>query len=115
MFEAMTEWSRLSRDRSLTAAGVARRAVAIVGGLAVLLLCGFVIFVWQVGADRAPRTVADADAIIVLTGGQARLEPAVQLLAEGRGERQARYSDCRREGRTAARHRTIGRGRSQAL
>lgn len=52
----------------------------------VLLIIGFIIFEAHIHApydDAMPR----ADAIVVLTGGHARLEPAAQLLQQRAGER----------------------------
>lgn len=51
-----------------------------------LLIAGFGLFAWHVSGMTAvePRR---ADAIIVLTGGHARLDTAVDLLKSGKGER----------------------------
>ena len=55
---------------------------------AAFLATGFAGFVAQVaGQARAVGGAASADGIVVLTGGRARLEAAVALLREGRGER----------------------------
>jgi uncharacterized SAM-binding protein YcdF (DUF218 family) len=48
---------------------------------------GFAAFAVHVGAMRTPGDPAPADAIIVLTGGQARLDAAVDLLRSGKGQR----------------------------
>jgi uncharacterized SAM-binding protein YcdF (DUF218 family) len=52
-----------------------------------LFLVGFVVFATHVSRLAAPRTLPIADAIIVLTGGQYRLNAAVDLLTSGKGER----------------------------
>jgi len=56
------------------------------GAVAFLLLAGFGAFAWHISGMKAaePRP---ADAIIVLTGGQSRLDNAVELLRAGKGQR----------------------------
>lgn len=67
--------------------GVARLlTVALLGG-AVLFAGGFAIFANHVSELATPRDVETADGIIVLTGGQARLDAALALLAAGKGKR----------------------------
>ena len=48
---------------------------------------GFVLFATHVGALSTPRDPGKADAIIVLTGGQSRIDAAVELLKSGKGKR----------------------------
>jgi uncharacterized SAM-binding protein YcdF (DUF218 family) len=48
---------------------------------------GFAWFAAHVGGLTTPADPARADAIIVLTGGQARVDAAVELLKSGKGER----------------------------
>ncbi len=55
--------------------------------LIVALGIGFVIFSEHVSNLQAPPADQKADAIIVLTGGKSRIEVALELLAEKRGER----------------------------
>ncbi len=50
------------------------------------LIGGFVVFVGTVHRDVSPAATS-ADGIVVLTGGRSRLEAAVQLLIDGRGDR----------------------------
>jgi len=57
--------------------------IAAVGGLA---LAGFLAFSSLVNGDAADDIRA-ADAIVVLTGGEARIPEAVKLLAQGKGRR----------------------------
>lgn len=65
-----------------------RRAVTAATTLVVLVfVCGFAAFSIHVAGMRTPRVQPPADAIIVLTGGQARIETAVDLLKAGKGER----------------------------
>jgi len=55
-----------------------------------LLLCfalGFALFSTHVGRLAAPQAQRAADAIIVLTGGQSRIDAAVSLLKSGKGKR----------------------------
>lgn len=64
------------------------RGVAVVLGVVlVLFLGGFAAFASHVGRMRTPADVPKADAIIVLTGGQSRLDAAMDLLKAGKGER----------------------------
>lgn len=55
--------------------------------VAVAFVCGFAVFSIHVAAMRTPPEQPSADAIIVLTGGQARIATAVDLLKAGKGER----------------------------
>ena len=48
---------------------------------------GFVLFADHISRLNTPTIAARADGIIVLTGGQARLTTAVELLKAGKGER----------------------------
>jgi uncharacterized SAM-binding protein YcdF (DUF218 family) len=53
----------------------------------VLFLGGFALFATHVGQMSTPQNPPAADAIIVLTGGPARLDAALELLKSGKGER----------------------------
>lgn len=64
-----------------------RIAAFIVLFVAGSFAAGFGIFASHVADMVTPRKQASADAIIVLTGGQARLDAAVDLLRSGKGER----------------------------
>jgi uncharacterized SAM-binding protein YcdF (DUF218 family) len=56
--------------------------------LALLLVtAGFFYFLWQVGADTASQLAEPADGIVVLTGGRARVETAIDLLEDGKAKR----------------------------
>jgi uncharacterized SAM-binding protein YcdF (DUF218 family) len=55
--------------------------------LATMFAGGFGWFANEVGHMTTPANPAKADAIIVLTGGQSRLDAAMDLLASGKGER----------------------------
>lgn len=59
---------------------------AILGGLAALSLIAFADFIRDVNALAAPSPV-EADGIVVVTGGQARIEVALQLLEDGAAKR----------------------------
>lgn len=52
-----------------------------------LLAGGFAVFAHYVSGLTTPNQMAKADAIIVLTGGQSRLEAGLDLLKEGKAER----------------------------
>ncbi len=56
-------------------------------GLLMLFAGGFGWFADKVSHMTTPVDPAKADAIIVLTGGQSRLDAAMELLASGKGER----------------------------
>ena len=56
-------------------------------GCCVLFLGGFAAFATHVSGLSTPKDPPDADAIIVLTGGQARLDAALGLLKSGKGKR----------------------------
>jgi uncharacterized SAM-binding protein YcdF (DUF218 family) len=58
-----------------------------VGCFCALFLVGFALFATHVGSLSAPKDPAAADAIIVLTGGQSRLDVALNLLKSGKGQR----------------------------
>lgn len=80
--------------RGLEAAARKRRLPVIlralgtgVFGCAILFVGGFTLFATHVGQMATPEDPPAADAIIVLTGGQARLDAAVGLLRSGKGER----------------------------
>jgi uncharacterized SAM-binding protein YcdF (DUF218 family) len=55
--------------------------------LAALFTGGFGWFASKVSHLSTPADPGKADAIIVLTGGQSRLDAAMDLLASGKGER----------------------------
>jgi uncharacterized SAM-binding protein YcdF (DUF218 family) len=60
--------------------------VTVVFGL-IAYAGGFALFATHVGQMSTPANPPTADAIIVLTGGQARLDAALDLLKSGKGER----------------------------
>jgi uncharacterized SAM-binding protein YcdF (DUF218 family) len=55
--------------------------------VAALFAGGFGVFATHVSELTTPRNVPRADAIIVLTGGQARIDAALDLLKAGKGKR----------------------------
>lgn len=61
-------------------------ALLLLGIAALALVLGFVRFAER-AAGALPPADARADGIVVLTGGSARIDGALQLLAEGRGSR----------------------------
>ncbi|MFB9176012.1 YdcF family protein [Roseibium salinum] len=60
--------------------------VAVIGALMAGALSQFAWFAHTIASAEVPDT-ANADAIVVLTGGQARVNEAVRLLEEGRANR----------------------------
>lgn len=80
--------------RGIGAAGRTRRparllrtAAVTVLGASMLFFGGFALFATHVSGMSTPKDPPAADAIIVLTGGQARIDAAVDLLKSGKGER----------------------------
>lgn len=59
---------------------------ALLGGAVVFVIIAFANFVRDVNALSAPNPVR-ADGIVVVTGGQARIEVALQLLEDGAAQR----------------------------
>lgn len=62
-------------------------AALTVFGFCLLFASGFVLFASHVGRLSPPENLPAADAIIVLTGGQSRLDTALDLLKSGKGQR----------------------------
>jgi uncharacterized SAM-binding protein YcdF (DUF218 family) len=65
---------------------VVRALVLLVGLIAVALAAGFVAFAGSIASARVPEDPR-AEGIVVLTGGSARIDGALHLLAEGRAQR----------------------------
>jgi uncharacterized SAM-binding protein YcdF (DUF218 family) len=63
-----------------------RAMILLAGAVAVALVVGFVAFATQI-AGAAPPADAKAAGIVVLTGGSARIDSAMHLLAEHRASR----------------------------
>nr|WP_237683979.1 YdcF family protein [Pseudaminobacter soli] len=61
-------------------------AMALLAG-AIFFVGGFGLFATYVSELETPREIKTADGIIVLTGGQARLDAALELLKSGKGRR----------------------------
>ena len=78
-------------ERVRTRPGRLRTALRLASLCLLLLVAlfagGFGWFASKVSHMTTPANPAKADAIIVLTGGQARLDAALDLLASGKGER----------------------------
>src|SRR5690606_24013369 len=75
---------RPPRRRARRAAGI---VLAVLFGGALAFLGGFAAFASHVARLTTPAEQPDADAIIVLTGGEKRLDAAVDLLNSGKGRR----------------------------
>jgi uncharacterized SAM-binding protein YcdF (DUF218 family) len=73
-----------TRSRGLRAAGI---VLAVLFGGALAFLGGFAAFSSHVARLTTPAEQPAADAIIVLTGGEKRLDTAVDLLKSGKGKR----------------------------
>src|SRR5262245_34654623 len=76
-----------NRRRPTRLATLIRVAAYLVLATAGVFAGGFGIFATHVSELTTPKDVADADAIIVLTGGQARIDAALDLLKSGKGKR----------------------------
>jgi len=81
-FEPAAERERLARRRGF----FFRFMVALSGALVVALVAGFLVFLHDVRNAAAPMN-ARADGIVVLTGGAFRINDALELLSENRGQR----------------------------
>ncbi len=64
-----------------------RIAFWTVGSVLLAFVAGFGVFSSHVSSMMAPAAQRDADAIIVLTGGQSRIDAAIDLLKSGKGKR----------------------------
>ena len=64
---------------------VLRWAIRLCGGLILIWTAGFAVFAAL--ASQPAGETGTADGIVALTGGEARIEAAVRLLAEHRGQR----------------------------
>jgi uncharacterized SAM-binding protein YcdF (DUF218 family) len=64
-----------------------RIAAFSLAAAAVLFAAGFGLFASHVSGMATPEDLPRADAIIVLTGGQARIDAGLELLKSGKGER----------------------------
>ena len=73
--------------RKRRASGFLRASALTIFCALVLFFGGFALFATHVSRMTTPRDPPAADAIIVLTGGQARLDAGVGLLKSGKGER----------------------------
>jgi uncharacterized SAM-binding protein YcdF (DUF218 family) len=67
------------RALKIAAFGVVLAALVFAGG--------FALFATHVSGLTTPQNPSAADAIIVLTGGQSRIDAALDLLKSGKGER----------------------------
>ncbi len=65
---------------------LARAAIVLAGLGGIALVAGFVAFAAEVADTRVPADV-HAEGIVALTGGSARIDSALRLLAEGRARR----------------------------
>lgn len=65
----------------------ARGAITVSVVCAIAFVLGFFAFAERIGALHTPDALASADGIVVLTGGQSRLEAAAALLAQAKGKR----------------------------
>lgn len=64
-----------------------RRTLFVLLLAAFVFIAGFALFATHVSGLTTPANPAKADAIIVLTGGQSRIDAALNLLKTGKGER----------------------------
>ena len=86
MLESFPTRSTFRRRGSGVLSFLRLAVTAVLGGAAVFFV-GFGVFASYVSELATPKDVRPADAIIVLTGGQARLDAALGLLKSGKGER----------------------------
>jgi uncharacterized SAM-binding protein YcdF (DUF218 family) len=64
-----------------------RNAITVSIVAAIAFVLGFFAFAERIGSLHAPEALTAADGIVVLTGGQSRLEAAAALLASAKGKR----------------------------
>jgi len=83
----MADLGGSSAGRGARRRALPRAAFWAAGGLALAFALGFGLFSSHVSAMMAPSAQRDADAIIVLTGGQSRIDAALDLLKSGKGKR----------------------------
>ena len=77
-------------DASVPGRGIWRKLrwpVFALSSATALFIGGFVAFSTYVGTLSTPKDLAAADGIIVLTGGQSRVDAAVDLMKSGKGKR----------------------------
>jgi len=86
-FAEMPDVGNLMSSRRRWWVGIARLAAFAAIGAATLFASGFGLFANHVSHLAEPRNPPAADAIIVLTGGQSRLDAAMKLLKTGKGKR----------------------------
>ena len=77
----MRDWTAMRRLTRLV-----RSALVVLTGAVLALVVGFFVFVGIV-VGAAPPVDPHAEGIVVLTGGSARIDGALRLLAEGRASR----------------------------
>lgn len=87
MLEVFSTDSTARRRRGRGVVALLRITAFAAIGAAGLFFGGFGVFASYVSELATPKDVAPADAIIVLTGGQARLDAALDLLKLGKGKR----------------------------
>jgi uncharacterized SAM-binding protein YcdF (DUF218 family) len=69
------------------AARALKYAALAISSAVLLFVGGFALFATHVSELTTPQNPETADAIIVLTGGQSRIDAAIDLLKSGKGER----------------------------
>lgn len=76
-----------ARSRSTRLLALFRMSAFGLIGMGVAFAVGFGMFADYISRLSTPKDLPSADAIIVLTGGQARIDAAVSLLKSGKGKR----------------------------
>jgi uncharacterized SAM-binding protein YcdF (DUF218 family) len=74
------------RAQSRMLRGIGRFTVGICVTSVLLMVLGFLWFVWRLPTDEVVLH-RNADGIVALTGGSSRISDAIELLAAGRGQR----------------------------
>jgi uncharacterized SAM-binding protein YcdF (DUF218 family) len=75
------------RKKPSRLASLLRASVLTLAGATVAFAAGFGFFASHISGMATPKNLPSADAIIVLTGGQARIDAGLDLLKSGKGER----------------------------
>lgn len=87
----MTETTCIGEGVARSRYHIAKRLARVVLALSVLgfiaFVAGFAVFASHVAQLQPPAALAPADGIVVLTGGQSRIDAALDLLKAGKGKR----------------------------
>ncbi|MCT8989660.1 YdcF family protein [Chelativorans sp. SCAU2101] len=87
MTETTCTGEGIPRSRYHVAKRLARVVLALSGLCVIAFVVGFAVFAIHVAQLQPPAALAPADGIVVLTGGQSRIDTGLDLLKAGKGKR----------------------------